>query len=295
MALEVVEVESVAAALDALAEYGEDAKVVAGGTALTLMLRQRLLDPTALIAVGRMRDPGLRDIAIVDGKLALGALVTIAEVERSQVVRQHLPVLCEVFGVVGNIRVRHAATVGGVVAEADYASDPPCALLALDAEVVVAGPDGERVVPFADFVLGFYETVLEPEELVTAVRVPLPPAGASAVYAKYRTRSSEDRPCVGVLAEVRLQPGGACQSVRVAVGAASERAERFPELEAGLVGASLDEAAAAALADAYAERIDTLTDMRGSAAYRREMVRVWVRRSLLAAADAAARGGQVAV
>lgn len=278
-------VDSVAAAIAALREHGEDAKIVAGSTAVTIMLRQRLLDPSALISI---RGIEALDYIRVEGEtLRIGALATLAEVERSTTVAEVAPVLCRAFGVVGNIRVRSAATVGGVLAEADYASDPPCALLALDAEVGIEGPAGARSVPVAEFVLGFYETALEPDEIVTELRVPLSSGRLTAVYEKFRTRSSEDRPCVGVLAAVELDGDGSCREARLAVGAASERAERFPELERELVGNPIEPASAQRIADAYAERIETLDDMRGSAEYRRQMIRVWGRRALLSAAASA--------
>jgi carbon-monoxide dehydrogenase medium subunit len=221
----------------------------------------------------------------------MGALATHRQVELSQVARAEIPVLAETFGVVANVRVRNAATVGGVVAEADYASDPPAALLALDAEVVVMGPNGERTLPIDGFIQGFYQTVLEPNEVVTEVRVPVPAAGTGAVYKKFITRSSEDRPCVGVLAATRLNESGRCAELRVAVGAASETPQRYRDLEAKALDQELTEDVARTVADGYAERVDTLSDMRGSAWYRTEMVRVWVRRAILEARDKALQAG----
>lgn len=278
--------ESVGDAVAALQEYGDDATVVAGSTAVTIMLQQGLIEPGAIVSIGRI--PGLDGIEHSDGHLRLGALTTHREVELSPVVREALPVLSHTFGVVANVRVRNAATVGGVVAEADYASDPPALLRALDAEVDVTGPDGNRSIPIADFLVGFYETALEHGELVTGVRVPLLPEGAGSVYEKFTTRSSEDRPCVGVAAIARLEPDGrTCAELRVAVGAAAEVPQRFEEVEAGAVGREIDAALAASIAEQYADRIDPLSDMRGSDWYRREMIHVWVRRAILGAASAA--------
>lgn len=276
-------------AIAGLEHYGDEAKVVAGATALTIMLQQGLIEPRALISIGQI--DGMRGIERTGDALSIGALTTHREVELSPIVREALPTLATAFGVVANVRVRNAATVGGVVAEADYASDPPAMLVALDAEVDVVGPDGKRTIPIRDFLLGFYETALEPSEIVTTVRVPLLPAGSASVYEKFTTRSSEDRPCVGVAAVVRLESDGAtCADLRVAVGAAAEIPQRFDEVEAGAKGHSLDEAAAAAVADQYAEQIDPLSDMRGSDWYRREMIRVWVRRAILRAAESARAG-----
>jgi aerobic carbon-monoxide dehydrogenase medium subunit len=279
---------SVAAAVGLLDELGDEAKVVAGGTALTIMLRQRLIAPAALVSLNAI--PDLDRIEERNGEIALGALVRHRDVELSPVVRERLPLLAEVFGVVANVRVRNAATVGGVLAESDYASDPPAAFLALDAAVDVEGPNGRRTIPINEFFVAFYETAIEPNEIVTGVRVPIPAAGTTGVYEKFVTRSSEDRPCVGVAAVVRLDADGTAADVRVAVGAAGETPQRFPDLEAVARGQRPEGEALVAIADGYAERIETLDDMRGSAWYRTEMVRVWVRRAIEHAVERARTG-----
>jgi len=143
-------------AIRLLRDLGDEARIIAGGTALTIMLRQRLVAPAALVHIGRV--PDLDAIVVDDGRLSIGALVRHRDVELSPVVRLHLPVLARTFGVVANVRVRNAATVGGVLAESDYASDPPAVFLALDAEVDVRGPEGARSIPIADFFVAFYET-----------------------------------------------------------------------------------------------------------------------------------------
>ena len=278
-----------------LQEHGEDAKVLAGSTAVTIMLRERLIDPKALVWIGRLPEPELSSISQDDGKLRIGALVTHRDVERDETVKSALPVLAYTFSKVANVRVRNQATVGGVLAEADYASDPPAVFLALDAEVDVHGPSGARSIPMSEFTTSFYTTALEPNEIVTAVRVPVPQPGTHAVYHKFVTRSSEDRPCIGVCGVVRLAGDGkTAEDVRVAVGAAAEIPQRFPELEKELVGKEMDDAAIRAIAAGYAERIDTLDDMRGSSWYRTQMVRVWVRRALEDARTAAQQGASQA-
>jgi len=279
---------SVEEAVAMLNEHGDEAKVVAGSTALTIMLRNRLIDPSVLVSIGRL--PGLADISADDGHLTLGALATHRDVERSPVARERIPVLADTFHKVANVRVRNVATVGGVVAEADYASDPPAVFLALDAEIEAQGPNGKRTIPASEFFLSFYTTALAQNEIVTAVRVPVPQPGTRAVYEKFVTRSSEDRPCVGVAASIRLSAdSGTTEDVRVAVGAASETPQRFRDLEQTAVGKEMTEDLARSIAEGYAERIDTLDDMRGSAWYRTEMIKVWVRRALMhALADARA-------
>ena len=279
MAIALFQPRSLEEAVAVLQAQGEEARPIAGGTALTIMLRQGLVRPAALVSLGGIA--GLNDIHRNDGELVLGALVTHRQVELSPVVRETLPVVADTFGKVANVRVRHAATVGGVLAEADYASDPPAVLLALDAQVDVQGPGGQRTIPIADFFTGFYETALQPGEIVTRVRVPTPKTGTKAVYEKYVTRSSEDRPCLGVIAAIEPD-----QSLRVAVGAVAETPQRFPEVEALARGRSLDDQTIREIAEGYAERIEPLSDMRGSAWYRTEMIRVWVRRAIQHAKEA---------
>ncbi len=281
--------ETTADAVRLLAELGEDGKVVAGGTALTLLLRQGLITPRALVSLARVG--GLAGIEVRDGDLLLGALVRHREVETSQLVRAQLPVVADTFGKVANVRIRNVATVGGVLAESDYASDPPALLRALDAVVETVGPAGERSIPIADFFVAFYETSLHPDEIVTGVRIPVLPEGTGAVYEKYVTRSSEDRPCVGVAAVVRVEPDGTCRDLRVAVGAAAEVPQRFREVEERGVGSRLEPDVIRDVADRYAAAIEPLGDIRGSAWYRREMVRVWVGRAIESAHREALRSG----
>lgn len=270
--------QSVEETVRLLAAQDGEAMVVAGGTAVSLMLHHRLISPAALVALTRV--PGLREIALDGGVVRLGALVTHQEVAASDLVRRELPILSSTFGVVANHRVRAVATVGGVLAEADYASDPPATLRALDATALVAGPRGERRLPVAELQTGFYETSLGVGEIITAVEIPLPAPGTVGVYRKYRSTASEDRPCVGVAALVRLGPDGTCAEVRVCVGAASAIPLRLEEVERSACGQRLDADTAGRVADAYAEASNPISDVRGSAWYRREMVRVLVSRAL---------------
>jgi carbon-monoxide dehydrogenase medium subunit len=259
-------------AVEQLVEHEGEAHVLAGSTALTIMLRQGLIDPAALVMIAGI--DGLRGVAREDGRVRLGALTTHREAEQSDELKASVTVLAETFGKVANVRVRNIATVGGVLAEADYASDPPAVFVGLGAEIEAYGPNGARTIPAVEFFRAFYETALEPTEILTSVRVPVPEPGTASVYMKYVSRSSEDRPCVGVFASAA--PSG---RVRVVVGAAAETPQTFPETEA-LAEAGLDESTITAIADRYADSIETLEDMRGSAWYRTEMVRVWVRRAL---------------
>jgi carbon-monoxide dehydrogenase medium subunit len=242
---------------------GEDATVLAGGTFLAILMNQGLLAPSALLS---LRDvPGLDRIEVDAGGLRLGALVTHRAVERSPLVREQWPALAATFGQVASPRVRNQATVGGVLADADYASDPPAMLTALEARVVARSVRGEREIPVEELIVGHYETTLEPDELIVAVRVP---GGAhGATYRKLRTRSHEDRPCVGVAAVRRAD------SLRVVVGAVAHRPQLFPEL-------CDPDASPAEVGAAYADAIEPIADVRGSSAYRKRVIAVEVRRAL---------------
>ena len=171
--------------------------------------------------------------------------------------------LARAFGLVASPRVRNVATVGGVLADADYASDPPAMLAALGARVLLRSPSGEREVPVGELILGYYETCIRPDELLVEVRVP--PEPERATYRKFRSRSSEDRPCAAVAA-VNGDDG-----LRVVVGAVAETPQDFPELCEG---------APEEVAAGYAERIEPLSDSRGSAAYRRRVIAAEVRRAV---------------
>ena len=253
--------ESLDDALRLKAERG-DATVVAGGTFVGILVNQRLLLPSAFLSLGRV--PGLAYVEAAD-ELRLGAMTTHRAVELSALVRERWPALAAAFSVVASPRVRNQATVGGVLADADYASDPPSMLLALGARVVARSVRGEREIPVEELIVGHYETSLASDELIVEVRVP--GGEHRAAYRKFRTRSHEDRPCVGVAACRR----GA--ELRVAVGAVADRPQYFPEL--------CDSAAAPVeVAQAYAAAIDPLSDFAGSSDYRRRVIAVEVRRTL---------------
>jgi carbon-monoxide dehydrogenase medium subunit len=253
--------ESLDEALALRREHGEDATVVAGGTFLGVLVNQGFLRPSAYLTLGRVAE--LRGLSISDGELRLGAMVTHRRVEHDPQVRQGWPMLAEAFGLVASRRVRNQATVGGVLADADYASDPPAALTALGARAVLRSAAGEREVPIADLILGYYQTCIAADELLVEVRVP--PVQGPAAYRKFRSRTSEDRPCVSVAA-VRGPSG-----VRVVVGAVAERPQEFPDLSEGT---------AEEIGRGYAERIAPIADARGSAAYRKRVIAVEVRRSI---------------
>jgi carbon-monoxide dehydrogenase medium subunit len=242
-----------------------------------LMIQQKLIAPKILISLSRV--PELDHQQETSDGLHLGPTQLLRTIERSRKIREDYPALANACGVVGNVRVRNQATLGGNLAEADYASDPPTMLLALKSAVTISGPAGSRVVPLSDFFLGFYTTVLEADELITDIFVPRPLPGTRMAYIKYRSRSSEDRPCVGVAAVADFD-GEICRELKVAVGAACEVPRRLPEVEALSKGERLTDALVGEIAEGYAAGIETLEDLRGSAWYRTQMIRVFVKQAL---------------
>jgi len=264
------EPSSLEEALALLTEYGDEATVVAGGSFLGILINQRLLAPIRLVALRRVID--LDYIEASDGMLRLGAMATHRSIEQHGIVQEDWPALAFAFSVVASPRVRNQATVGGVVADADYASDPPSILAALRAHVVARSVRGEREIPMGEFILGHYATALEEDELVTELRVPQ--SSGPSVYRKFRSRSSEDRPCVSVAA---ASDNG---DLKVVVGAVADRPQYFPELCALANGEEITNELASEIGRRYAEEIEPFSDSRGSERYRKRVIAVEVRRAL---------------
>jgi len=279
-------------ALAILHEYGDDARVVAGGTALVTMMRQRLVQPGCLVSLRDVH--GLGRIEATNGAVRLGALVTHREVEVSPLLMERLPVLAETFGRVGTIRIRHMATVGGALAHADPNQDPPVTLMALGARVEIRRAGGQREVPLEEFFRDYYEAALEPGELVTAVTVPLLPPASGASFIKFLPRTADDYATVAVAVTVTLEPDGErCRQARIALGSVATTPLRGRAAEALLPGARLGENLVQAIGEAVKGEVDPLDDHRGSAAYKREMSAVMLGRALTqawAAAQRAVRG-----
>jgi carbon-monoxide dehydrogenase medium subunit len=273
-------------ALALLREHGDDARVVAGGTALVTMMRQRLVLPDCLVS---LRDvEGLNRIEAASGGIRLGALVTHRQAEVSPLVAERLPVLAEAFRRVATVRIRHMATVGGSLAHADPNQDPPVTLMALDAKVEIRRAGGRRELPLSGFFRDYYETALEPGELITAVTVPPLPPASGAAFIKFLPRSAEDYATVAVAAIVTLEAGGGrCREARIALGSVAPTPLRAAKAEALLRGGQLDEQLLRAAGAAAKDEVNPLTDHRGSAAYKREMTAVMVGRALTQAWEAA--------
>ena len=276
--LEILEPTSVQDATRVLTEHGYEAKILSGGTAVVLMYQQGLINPRYLVSLAKVPDLDFVRYEPAVG-LKLGALTTHHAIEVSSVVQTRFPVLANVFHQVANIRVRNQATVGGVLAEADYASDPPSVLVALNAQIKLVGKSGERTMPASDFIQGYYQTALSPDEIITEVFIPELADNAVGAYLKYVSRSSEDRPCVGVAALVRRR-NGLCEGLRVVVGAVAGKPQSFPEIDEMAQAQKLTDSLIREIARQYADRIEPLSDIRGSGWYRKQVIEVLIRRAI---------------
>ncbi|OGQ81371.1 MAG: hypothetical protein A3G40_05875 [Deltaproteobacteria bacterium RIFCSPLOWO2_12_FULL_57_22] len=267
-----------------LKQFGTDAKLIAGGTALVIMMKQRLVRPSCLISLRQVR--GLNGIAVKDGGLRIGGLVTHREVETSSLVRRRIPLLAETYRHVATIRVRNVATVGGGIAHADPNQDPPPTLIALGATVKVSSAHGSRLIPLEEFFTDYYETVLKPEEIITEVLVPRVPPNSGVAFLKFLPRTADDYATVSAAAVVTLDRSKKTfADVSIALGSVGTTPIRAREAEAVLRGQPVKTEAIREAAEKAKEAVDPISDFRGSAAYKREMAGVFVRRALEKALD----------
>jgi aerobic carbon-monoxide dehydrogenase medium subunit len=262
-----------------LQEFGTDAKLIAGGTALVIMMKQRLVRPSCLVSLRSVR--GLNGIEVKDGGLRIGGLATHREVESSSLVRRRLPLLAETYHHVATIRVRNMATVGGGLAHADPNQDPPPTLIALGAAVKATSAKGSRVIPLDEFFTDYYETVLKPDEIITEVFVPKLAANSGGAYLKFLPRTADDYATVSAAAVLTLDKNNKTISdVRIALGSVGVTPIRATAAEAVLRGQPVKAEGFAEAGEKAKEAVDPVSDFRGSAGYKKDMAAVFVRRAL---------------
>ena len=263
-------------ASELLVRHGDEARLIAGGTTLVILMKQRAVHYPFLVDLQSV--PGLDQITEEQDGIRIGALVTHRAVELSAVIRKSVPVVSDAFGKIGNVRVRETASVGGNLAHADYRLDPPPALLILDGQVSAFGPKGARSIPLKDFFHGMYETALGPGEILVDVKVRFMPKQGRAVYLKYSALSANDWPCLGVAA-LLAKENGRCTELRLALGGVATTPVLIHGLEfvrgETLTGTILDEVLR--VVDA---QISPFADLRGSEWYKRQMARVFVQRAI---------------
>lgn len=272
-------------AVTLLRSHGGDAKILAGGQSLIPMLKLRLAEPAVLVDINRI--PGLSYIEERDGALHIGALAREADLEGAAVVRQRYPILIDTGSVIADPLVRNSATICGNIAHGDPGNDHPATMLALDATFIARGPNGERRIPAREFFLGLFSTALDTDEILTEIVIPSPAPRASGAYLKLE-RKVGDYATAGVAAQVALDSAGACAKAGIGltnVGATAIAAIRAEEF---LRNKPLDAPTIAQAAEIAASEADPFEDRRGSAEYKRDVVRVLAARALRLAATRAA-------
>lgn len=275
---EYVAPESLDEAIRLLAEGGGDAKILAGGHSLLPAMKLRLAQPAKLIDLRKV--PGLNEIKVDASGVTIGAMVRHVDVARSPEVQRALPALAEAESVVGDVQVRNRGTLGGNLAHADPAADPPAAFLALEGSIVAQGPNGERTIPGTDFFVDILTTALAEDEIVTAVKFPVLPAKTGTAYLKFEHPASHYA-MTGVAASITLGDDGKIASARIGVTGVGPKAYRATSVEQALVGKGKEDIAEAA--KAAADGIDCNDDIHASAEYRAHLATVFTRRAVEAA------------
>jgi carbon-monoxide dehydrogenase medium subunit len=254
---------------------GEGARPMSGGTALMLMMKAGVLRPTRLVSLRRL---GLERIELApSGELRVGAMTTLRALEKADLVRQGWPVITRTLRTLSNVRVRNVATVGGALAHGDPHMDLPPLLSALGATVTIAGPNGQRVSPVEKLYAGYLETTLARGELITQLHIP--PLGAKrAAYLKCTTRSADDWPALGIAVVLDLQQD-TVREASIVLSAATDKPTRLASAERILKGRKLDEKVLKQAAEA-AQEIAIESDLHGSAAYKKQLIRVYLCRAI---------------
>ena len=273
-------------AIAMLHQHGDAAKILSGGQSLIPMMKLRLARPAILIDINRIS--GLSHIKEESGYLKIGGLTREAELETSPLVRSKYPILADTTHVIADPQVRNLATVGGNLAHGDPANDHPATMLALGAQVVANGPKGERVVPIEDFFLSLFTTALKPDEILTEIRVPIPPARSGGAYLKLE-RKVGDFATAAVAVQLTVDEQGACRNIGIAltnVGATPVKAKKAEDF---LRGKKVDDAAIAQAAQLAADEAEPSADLRGPVEYKQGLVKELAKRALLQARERAGK------
>ena len=262
----------------------DDAMVrpIAGGTALMLMMKAGVFRPAKLVSLRGIESKYTGIAASGDG-LRVGAMTTLNALERSPEVKKLAPLITRTMLTLSNVRVRNVATVGGALAHGDPHMDLPPVLMALGARLTVVSPKGERTVALEDFFTGYYETVLEKNELIAEAHIPAQ-GSRRAAYMKVTTGSADDWPALGVAVALEVA-GKAIESARIVVSAATTKATRVKSAESVLAGKTVDDKLLAEAGDAAVEECEFIADVRGSVPYKRELLRVYIKRAVQQALD----------
>ncbi len=267
-------------AVKLLAQHGDDAKLLAGGHSLIPAMKLRLAQPKAVVDLGRIAN--LSYIRESGGRFAIGAMTTHADVQASSVLRARCPLLPETASHIGDMQVRNKGTIGGSIAHSDPAGDWPAAILALNADLVLVGPNGERVVKAADFFLDLLTTDLRPGEILREIRVEKPSGRFGQAYQKVPHPASGFA-VVGVAVHLSLNDDGSCKAAQIGVTGVGAKAYRAQGDEAALAGKSLDDQTISAAVAHVCDGIDPNSDLYASSDYRCHLAQVHAKRAIQAA------------
>jgi carbon-monoxide dehydrogenase medium subunit len=278
--------DTIPEAIALLQVHGQGAKILSGGQSLIPMMKVRLARPEYLIDISRIS--GLHYIKEEGGFLRIGGLTREAELEASDLIRSKYPILLDTAAMIADPLVRNMATIGGNLAHGDPGNDHPATMLALGAEVVCVGPGGERVIPVKDFFVSLFETTLEHGEILTEIRIPIPPAGSGGAYFKLE-RKVGDFATVGVAAQITVDSSGICRGAGIGltnVGATPIKASQAEEF---LVGNAVGESQISQAAQLAAAAAQPSSDLRGPAEYKSSMVKELTKRALTRAHERSRR------
>ena len=278
MRFQYLEPQTIEEAVSLLAKYDGEAKVIAGGTDLINLIRTKAIRPRYVVDIGRI--PGLDHVRYdPDGALSIGALATLRTLETSNDVKQRHPVIAQAAGQLGSVAIRNVGTVGGNICHASPAADTAPSLIPLGAKVRIVGPAGERTVALEEFFTGPGRTVLQRGEILAEICVPPMPRDTKGVYLKHSSRGAADLAIVGV-AVIATLDGGCCRNVKIVLGAVAPMPIRARNAERVLEGKEINDAVIEQAARAAAAESRPITDVRASADYRREMVKVFTQRAI---------------
>jgi aerobic carbon-monoxide dehydrogenase medium subunit len=281
MAFELLEPGSLKEAIALIDPDDPEVRPIAGGTALMLMMKAGIFRPRRLVSLRKLGEAFSRIVATSAGELTIGAMTPLSALEHSSEIGRGAPVIVRTMRRLSNVRVRNVATVGGALAHADPHMDLPPVLISLGATIVVTGSDGERTMAVEELFTGYYETALAKNELITQLRVPSQ-GEVRAVYFKVTSGSADDWPSLGVAVALQAEDR-TVKSARIVVSAATTKATRLKGAEATLIGAVADDRTLKKVADAAVDEADIIADLRGSASYKRELLRVYAARAVRSA------------
>jgi len=268
-------------ALDLMAKHGSAARFIAGGTDLLLAMKKREIGPGHLVSLAAI--PSLKGIDLSGETIRIGAMTTLAEIERSPVVKKHLLPLADAVDVMASAQIRSLATVGGNLCSGVPSADTAPPIMALGASLTLVGRAGERAVPVEDFFTGPKTTAAKPDEILTSISIPKPGPLSTGCYLKLMRRHAMDLALVGVAACLTLDKDKVCKKARIALGAVAPTPIRVPEIESLLSGKRLDEPVVGEAARIAGMQCRPITDIRASLEYRCSMVEVLLKRALMEA------------